>query len=165
MDNILGFPIAVGGFNSMETGGPAGPGLPADIWHSAPVTDFLLAILILVAAGEIGRNLARVLRVPIVLGELLMGILLGNIYFFSGAPGPHLPASCLLIWTVVAGMFPAAPDPMPYVVVLNPLELVQLGILLTLVLWTRALPDGDIARRVMGLRACIGLVGDTPAPT
>ena len=84
MNNSLEFPIAVGGFNIMEAGGLAGPGLATDIWHSAPVTDFLLAILILVAAGEIGRNLARVLRIPIVLGELLMGILLGNIYFFSG---------------------------------------------------------------------------------
>ncbi len=84
MNNSLEFPMAVGGFNTMETGGPAGLGLATDIWHSAPVTDFLLAILILIAAGEIGRNLARVLRVPIVLGELLMGILLGNVYFFSG---------------------------------------------------------------------------------
>jgi uncharacterized membrane protein len=73
--------------------------------------------------------------------------------------GMLVMAFYLLTWTVVVGMFPAAPDPMPYLVLLNPLELVQLGILLTLALWTRALPDGAIARRFMELRACIALVG------
>jgi uncharacterized membrane protein len=73
--------------------------------------------------------------------------------------GMLVMASYLLLWTVVAGMFPATPDPMPYLVILNPLELVQLGILLTLLLWTRLIPAGGIARRITELRACIGLVG------
>ena len=73
--------------------------------------------------------------------------------------GMLVMASYLLTWTVVAGMFPATPDPMPYLVILNPLELVQLGVLLTLLLWTRRVPEGGLAGRVFELRACIGLAG------
>ncbi|MFQ5863322.1 MAG: cation:proton antiporter [Candidatus Brocadiales bacterium] len=82
--NSLSFPIAVGGYNVTTAKVPGGPGSELDIWHAEPVSDFLLAILILVAAGEIGKNVARALNLPVVLGELLMGILLGNVYFFSG---------------------------------------------------------------------------------
>ncbi len=79
--NGLSVPIAVGGFN-VNAAEAAAPGI--DLWHSGPITDFLLAILILVAAGEIGKHVARALRFPVVLGELLMGILVGSVYFFSG---------------------------------------------------------------------------------
>ncbi len=83
--NGLSVPIAVGGFNINAAKGPAEAAAPGiDLWHSGPITDFLLAILILVAAGEIGKHVARALRFPVVLGELLMGILVGNVYFFSG---------------------------------------------------------------------------------
>ncbi len=99
--NNLSFPIAVGGYNVATAEGLGGPGPELDVWHAGPVSDFLLAILILVAAGEIGKNVARLLNFPVVLGELLMGILLGNVYFFSGwdffellhtTPGLRIPA-------------------------------------------------------------------------
>ncbi len=82
--NSLGFPIAVSGSHAAKVKDIIDSGAATSIWHTGPLSDFLLAILILVAAGEIGKNVARALRFPVVLGELLMGILLGNVYFFSG---------------------------------------------------------------------------------
>ena len=47
----------------------------------------------------------------------------------------------LLAWLLVAGVLPADPAPLPYLVILNPLELAQLGLLVTMAVWTRRL-DG-----------------------
>lgn len=83
MDNLL-FPIALLGYDVTHAKAPAELGYEPDIWHAGPVGGFLLAVLILVAAGEIGRNASRLLNFPEALGELVMGVILGNIYFFSG---------------------------------------------------------------------------------
>ncbi|MCQ4574388.1 MAG: cation:proton antiporter [Candidatus Brocadiales bacterium] len=82
--NGLSFPVALSGHNFTAAKEYVGGAPGMDIWHSGPITDFLLAILILVVAGESGKHVARALKFPVVLGELLMGILLANVYFFSG---------------------------------------------------------------------------------
>src|SRR3990167_237061 len=82
--NGLSFPIAILGYNVTHAKAPVELGYEPDIWHAGPVGGFLLAVLILVTAGEIGRNASRLLNFPEALGELMMGIILGNIYFFSG---------------------------------------------------------------------------------
>lgn len=64
----------------------------------------------------------------------------------------------LLCWTLATGLFAASPDPLPYVVVLNPIELVQLAVLILGLLWTRRLADVDLVRRSRELQAVIGIV-------
>ncbi len=58
----------------------AGPGL----WHTDPADSVLLAIVIVVAAAKAGEEAARRLGFPQVVGELVMGIILGNIFLFTG---------------------------------------------------------------------------------
>jgi Kef-type K+ transport system membrane component KefB len=57
-----------------------------EIWRTDPANNILLALAIIIIAAKIGEELARRVGLPAVLGELLMGILLGNIYLFSGWP-------------------------------------------------------------------------------
>ncbi|MEQ8912618.1 MAG: DUF2339 domain-containing protein, partial [Pseudomonadales bacterium] len=45
--------------------------------------------------------------------------------------GPGLLLGVLVLWVLLTGEAPAAPTPLPYVPLFNPLELVQLGVLLT----------------------------------
>ncbi|MFQ5863323.1 MAG: cation:proton antiporter [Candidatus Brocadiales bacterium] len=54
------------------------------LWHTDPANSVLLAIVIIIAAAKIGEEVAKRLGLPQVLGELVMGIILGNMYFFSG---------------------------------------------------------------------------------
>ncbi len=58
----------------------AGPTL----WHTDPADSVLLAIVIVVVAAKAGEEAAKRLGVSQVVGELVMGIILGNIYLFSG---------------------------------------------------------------------------------
>ena len=53
--------------------------------------------------------------------------------------------AALLAWLAVAGLLPADPAPLPYLVVLNPVELTQLGVLLTMAVWTLRL-DGTSSK-------------------
>lgn len=64
------------GFEDVETG--------SDIWHAGPSASVLLAMLIIISAAKLGETVAKRLGIPQVVGELVMGIILGNIYFFSG---------------------------------------------------------------------------------
>lgn len=57
-----------------------------EIWRTDPANNVLLAVAIIIIAAKIGEELARRAGFPVVLGELLMGILLGNVYLFSGWP-------------------------------------------------------------------------------
>lgn len=43
--------------------------------------------------------------------------------------------SALVVWLLWAGLLPADPAPLPYLVIVNPLELTQLGLLLALGFW------------------------------
>ncbi|MCZ6889904.1 MAG: DUF2339 domain-containing protein, partial [Gammaproteobacteria bacterium] len=52
----------------------------------------------------------------------------------------------LAAWLVVTGMDAADPAPLPYVVLANPLELVQLAILLVAFVWMRGFGDTTLAR-------------------
>ncbi len=54
------------------------------IWHTDPANSVLLAIVIVVCAAKAGEEAARRLGIPQVVGELVMGIILGNMFLFSG---------------------------------------------------------------------------------
>jgi Kef-type K+ transport system membrane component KefB len=49
-----------------------------------PLSPILLGVVIILIAAKLGMELAYRLEQPPVLGELLMGIVLGNVYFFTG---------------------------------------------------------------------------------
>ena len=42
--------------------------------------DFIAGIILVLAAALIGRFLSRILRQPVILGELVIGAVIGNIY-------------------------------------------------------------------------------------
>ncbi|WBV65142.1 hypothetical protein PGH44_11225 [Legionella pneumophila] len=51
--------------------------------HSDPVTSVLLGVTTILFLAIIGRYLARLLNQPGVLGELLIGMIVGNLSYFS----------------------------------------------------------------------------------
>jgi Kef-type K+ transport system membrane component KefB len=54
--------------------------------HADPVVPILLALVVLTLAAVVGGQLMKWLRQPTVLGELLMGLLLGNLAYFLANP-------------------------------------------------------------------------------
>ncbi|MCZ6642792.1 MAG: DUF2339 domain-containing protein [Gammaproteobacteria bacterium] len=63
----------------------------------------------------------------------------------------------LLSWLLITSGLPGDPDPLPYVVLANPLELAQLAILLVAGVWVRGIVDTDLKRFDQLLK--IGLAG------
>ncbi|HHT9119560.1 MAG TPA: cation:proton antiporter domain-containing protein [Candidatus Hypogeohydataceae bacterium YC41] len=55
-----------------------------EIWHTDPAGNVLVAVAITLIAAKVGGEVARLLRLPRIVGKLLMGMLLGNIYFLTG---------------------------------------------------------------------------------
>ncbi|MFQ5957051.1 MAG: hypothetical protein ACE5KK_04700, partial [Candidatus Brocadiales bacterium] len=49
-----------------------------------PISPIMLGIVIILIAAKIGGEVARRFNQPAVLGELMMGIILGNTVFFAG---------------------------------------------------------------------------------
>jgi len=53
------------------------------IAHQDPIAPVIFSVTLILTAALIGRHLARKLHQPTVLGELLVGVLLGNaLYLF-----------------------------------------------------------------------------------
>jgi Kef-type K+ transport system membrane component KefB len=52
--------------------------------HSDPVTSVILGVTVLLVVAIIGRDVARRFNQPGVLGELLMGVVVGNLCYFAG---------------------------------------------------------------------------------
>ena len=55
-----------------------------DILHKDPTHGVILAVAIILIAAKIGELLARSAKLPSVVGNLLAGVVLGNIYIFTG---------------------------------------------------------------------------------
>ncbi|MDI6761139.1 MAG: cation:proton antiporter, partial [Candidatus Brocadiaceae bacterium] len=55
-----------------------------EIWQVEPFEYMLLGVAITLIAGKVGGEVARVLRVPGVVGKVMIGMLLGNLYFLTG---------------------------------------------------------------------------------
>ncbi|MCF6159538.1 MAG: cation:proton antiporter [wastewater metagenome] len=55
------------------------------IWHSDPTHSIILAVVITLVAAKIGGLAAKVIRLPGVVGKLMVGILLGNICLLTGS--------------------------------------------------------------------------------
>lgn len=56
----------------------------ADVNHADPITFVLLGVTAIFFFAILGRYLARCLHQPSVLGELLMGVLIGNLSYYYG---------------------------------------------------------------------------------
>ena len=54
--------------------------------HTDPVAPVILWVTVIFFFGVLGRYVARRLNQPGVLGELLMGVLVGNLCYFFGMP-------------------------------------------------------------------------------
>jgi Kef-type K+ transport system membrane component KefB len=68
-----------------ETGKEAEDSKPTwDIWHKDPTHGVILAVAITLIAAKIAEWIARMLRLPAVVGNLIIGMLLGNIFTFTG---------------------------------------------------------------------------------
>ncbi|MCB1774534.1 MAG: cation:proton antiporter [Gammaproteobacteria bacterium] len=61
-----------------------GPGVATALTHSDPIAPVIFGVTLILIAALIGRHLARRTNQPSVLGELLMGLLLGNVLAWSG---------------------------------------------------------------------------------
>jgi len=59
----------------------------SSIGHSDPVVPILLALVFLTLGAVIGGRLMRLMKQPAVLGELLVGLLAGNLGFLFGNAG------------------------------------------------------------------------------
>ncbi|MDR4504880.1 MAG: cation:proton antiporter [Candidatus Scalindua sp.] len=55
------------------------------MWHSDPTHNIILAVVIALGAAKIGGWIAGTMRHPKVVGKLIAGMLLGNIYLFLGS--------------------------------------------------------------------------------
>lgn len=59
-------------------------GLEPALLHSDPIAPVIFGVTLILVAALIGRYIARHLDQPSVLGELLMGVLMGNVLHFFG---------------------------------------------------------------------------------
>lgn len=55
-----------------------------EIWQVEPFEYMLLGVAITLIAGKAGGEVARLLRVPETVGKVIIGMLLGNLYFLTG---------------------------------------------------------------------------------
>src|SRR3972149_7346445 len=55
-----------------------------DIWHKDPTHNVLLAVAIILIAAKIAGWMAGMLRLPEVVGKLIIGMILGNVFAFTG---------------------------------------------------------------------------------
>lgn len=55
------------------------------IWHSDPTHSVILAVVITLVAAKIGGWIARMIRLPGVVGKLILGMILGNFYLVTGS--------------------------------------------------------------------------------
>jgi Kef-type K+ transport system membrane component KefB len=61
-----------------------GPGVATTLSHSDPIAPVIFGVTLILIAALIGRHFARRTNQPSVLGELLMGLLVGNVLAWSG---------------------------------------------------------------------------------
>lgn len=57
-----------------------------DVNHAEPITFVLLDVTAIFFFAILGRYLARCLNQPSVLGELIMGVIIGNLFYYYGFP-------------------------------------------------------------------------------
>jgi Kef-type K+ transport system membrane component KefB len=73
---------------------------PMTLAHTDPLVPVLLALVIFGIAAVIGGQTAKWLRQPAVLGELLAGMLVGNVAFALGNPGMTVLREGNALWRI-----------------------------------------------------------------
>jgi len=66
--------------------------------------------------------------------------------------GMGVMLGALLIWLLIGGLEPTDPAPLPYIVVINPIELTQLAVLFVAFTWTRQLATTRLSGQERPLR-------------
>jgi Kef-type K+ transport system membrane component KefB len=100
--NFMVVPLFAGGFID-----PAGSGISQPTSHLDPVIPVLLALIVILGAAKIGGELAERFHQPAVLGELLFGVVIGNIGMlfpesrFMNFFAPFRAESLTVEWAVV----------------------------------------------------------------
>ena len=56
-----------------------------DIWHTNPTLSIIIAVAITLIAAKVGGWLASMVMLPEVVGNLIVGIILGNFFFLTGS--------------------------------------------------------------------------------
>jgi uncharacterized membrane protein len=140
-----------------------------DIWHAG--TWWLTALLIAwIGASLVHGVLPGTVWESVMWGvmpSLVIAVLLSlrrsNAWPFAAHAESYtglgvLPmAASLLGWVLLTGVKAGDPDPLPYVVLLNPLELAQLGVIFVSLIWLLKL-TGPLSAAANGLRAALALV-------
>ena len=70
--------------------------------------------------------------------------------------GMAVVITVLIAWLGVTGIEPADPAPLPYIVIMNPMELTHLAILFTAFIWAGRLSDTRMANQKQILRIAVG---------
>ncbi|KTD18924.1 cation:proton antiporter [Legionella jordanis] len=83
-------------------------GVPGDNSHD-PLAPILLWVTLILFAALVGRYLAQRFHQPAVLGELLMGVLLGNIFYYWGLPLATVLREGPAIFEIVRDMLAEVP--------------------------------------------------------
>ncbi len=79
--------------------------------HLDPVAPIILWVTLIFFFGVVGRYLASRLNQPGVLGELLMGVLVGNVCYFFGMPLAVVLREGSAIFHIMTAVFSGAPLP------------------------------------------------------
>jgi Kef-type K+ transport system membrane component KefB len=73
--------------------------------HSVdPVASVILWVTLIFLFGNMGRNIALRLKLPAVLGELMMGVFLGNVCYFAGLPLSIVLREGAALFTIMADL-------------------------------------------------------------
>ncbi|MDI9819679.1 MULTISPECIES: cation:proton antiporter [unclassified Legionella] len=72
--------------------------------HNDPIAPILFWVTLILFLALVGRYLARCLHQPGVLGELLMGVLIGNLFYYLGSPLAVILREGSAIFEVMRGM-------------------------------------------------------------
>ena len=72
--------VAVYLFYSLAFGSTNGPEAEAESGHAGPVLEVLLGLIVILLAAKLGGDLLERFRQPAVLGELIIGMIIGNLH-------------------------------------------------------------------------------------
>ncbi|WP_133129740.1 cation:proton antiporter [Legionella yabuuchiae] len=77
--------------------------------HFEPVASVILWVTLIFFVGITGRYIAELLNQPGVLGELLMGVFVGNLFYFFGMPLAIVLREGPAIYTIMNGLLTGVP--------------------------------------------------------
>lgn len=77
--------------------------------HTDPIASVIFWITLIFLFGIIGRSIAKKMKIPSVLGELLMGVVVGNVCYFFGMQLAVILREGSGIFTIMTAVFSGTP--------------------------------------------------------